>query len=127
MTLEKEAVLFTKYLTGTRPSTELIERYVSACVKLNLSVAVSNDKLLQKILRWPLLLPYVDAAISFGNKKTILRKKILVMLAILETTPEFYGVFASKKYSFVGWLLIFLRGIWAIIKFILGSLLLLLI
>ena len=125
MTLEKEAILFTKYLTGTTPSPELINRYAEACVKLNFSVAETEDKYLEKILRWPFLLPFFDAALSLRNTKTVLRKKILVMLAVLETTPEYYSFFSSKNFSLFEWVVIFLKGIWAVVKFVVGSFILL--
>lgn len=125
MSLEKEAILFTKYLTGTTPSSVLVERYAEACVKLNLSGVEEEDKYLQKILRRPFLLPFVDAALSMRSKKTLLRKKMLVMLAILETTPDYYTFFSSKNFSLFRWAMIFFRGIWAAIKYVIGSFLLL--
>jgi hypothetical protein len=125
MSLEKEAIIFTSYLTGTRPSSDIIERYVHACEKLNLSFEGKDEKYTQVVLRRPFLLPFVDAALAPQPKKTYLRKKIWVMLAILETTTAYYPVFTSKNYSFAGWILIFYKGVRSVIKFLIGTIILL--
>jgi hypothetical protein len=122
---EKEARIFTRYLLNQEPSAELVERYATACKKLRITADIEQVKILDKAIQSPSLIPFLDAAFSFGKQNHLLRRKILVMLAILETSPEFYNDFRTRKHSFVKWIGILFRGSWAIIKMMTGKIILL--
>jgi hypothetical protein len=64
--LRKEAEVFGRYLVGERPSAALVERYRAA----------------------PWSVSLLDAAAGLTDGGSLLRKKLLVMTAIVETTPE---------------------------------------
>ena len=85
--LRTEAIEFGRYLIGRDPSPELIERYVDA--NETLFPGVPEDAVLVYARRHPWSIAMLDAAEGLQNgRASILRKKLLVMTAILETTPE---------------------------------------
>ncbi|MBC7861741.1 MAG: hypothetical protein IAF38_02130 [Bacteroidia bacterium] len=118
---EKEAEIFSKYLVKSSPSETLISRYVLACNKLKLAGNAKDEKIVSFAVRNPFFLPLLDAGLTFSKHKSLLRKKIMIMLAILETTPEYYEQFNTKNYSGVKWIGIFFRGCWAVAKMIMGK------
>ena len=71
--------------------------------------------------RWSVGL--IDSAFSFNGKSGI-RKKILYMSAILETQPEYAGLFLPKERSWFYNLYIFWVGARAVMKMVLGKMLL---
>lgn len=104
--LRAEAVLFADYLLGTRPSPAVVERYVAASSALSSGPAGRRDEaLLAACRRHPRALPFLDAAAGVLAPDSLLRRKLLVMAAILEATtdcaPDFLPGTVSAA-SFVG-------------------------
>jgi hypothetical protein len=83
--LRSEAILFGRHLVGRDPSEALIERYARACVALGLG---ASEDTLDFARRHPWSIGPLDAAAGILGKSSLLRKKLLVMTAIVETTPE---------------------------------------
>jgi hypothetical protein len=83
--LRHEARLFGRYLVDREPSTELVERYVRANEVLGLGV---DGDLLEFARAHPWSIGMLDAAAGVLGGSSLLRKKLLVMTAIVETTPE---------------------------------------
>lgn len=118
----REARVFSRYLTGEVAANHILERYASAIKTLGMD---ANEKIVRVSLRYPALLPFLDSALAFGNTNHPLRQKLLVMLAILETTPEYYRLFTSDNRSRLYWLTIFFRGTAAVLKMLAGKFILL--
>jgi hypothetical protein len=119
-----EAEIFSRYLIGEIPSVELKERYFAACGKL--SEANNRDaRIYRMAVKRPALLPCLDAALAFSDRNALLRRKLLVMLAILETTPEYYTKFSTKDESRWKWIALFFRGCSAVFKIMAGKIILL--
>lgn len=96
----KECRVITNYLVGESPSPVLIDRYVKA------NQALFNDKrpasdwaLVSFALQNPWALPYLDAALAIFRRDSSLRQKILVMMAILEATPQYVSYFFPQPMS----------------------------
>jgi hypothetical protein len=121
---EKEAEIFSKYLVKSSVSGELKKRYVLACQKLKPSGNLRDEKILSFAVRNPFFLPLLDAGLTFSKHKSLLRKKIMIMLAILETTPEYYEAFTTKNYGGIKWVGIFFRACGAVSKMIIGKIIL---
>lgn len=119
--LLREAKIFSEYLIKEKVSEELLNRYECANQKLNYNGTKRDKKIIAIILRFPYLLPFIDSALAFSNSKSLLRKKIWVMLAILETTPEYYEHYTTKNYNKTKWLSIIFIGCWAILKMMIGK------
>jgi len=48
------------------------------------------------IYRYPFVLPFIDAAAGILSPNSIIRKKILIMSAIIEATPTFSDFFLRR-------------------------------
>lgn len=88
--LEKEAFIVARYLVGRRPTSRIVERYVAANRQLGLDAPAGHDqKLIGLVLRYPTLLGPIDAALAFRGGHDLFRTKLVVMAAILESSPEY--------------------------------------
>ncbi len=93
----REGRLFARYLLKEEPPEELVERYVAADTAL--FGTKNHDVLTSFVERHPWSLPYLDAAAAFLQPTSLLRKKLLVTLAIVETTPHYTHLFLPSKSS----------------------------
>jgi len=76
-----------RYLLGAVPPTEITERYAAAVGQL--AAGEAPDAVLAAALRCPVLLPLLDAACGLRRPGCVLRKRLLIMTAILETHPAY--------------------------------------
>jgi hypothetical protein len=86
--LRREAILFGTYLVDRPPSEELIERYCRANHELFAGEGDEDRAVLAFAREYPWSVPMLDAAAGLTGQAPLLRKKLLVMTAILETTPD---------------------------------------
>jgi hypothetical protein len=93
MTLTEESALIGRYLLGVAPSPELAKRYAAAHQFLELD---PEEPELRFLHRNPRLLPFLDAAAGLLRPCSTLRKKVFLMAAILEATPEHVDFFLRK-------------------------------
>lgn len=92
----QEAQIFSRYLIGADPTPEMIDRYIRAQATLfGGSEGASDRALCEFARRHPWSLPFLDTA-SLLVPQALLRKKLIVMAAILEASPEFADMFLSK-------------------------------
>jgi hypothetical protein len=92
-----EAELFGRYLLGVDPAPELIERYLDAVARLFPSSPAPEDAALLKFVEAnPGLLRFVDAAAGLMRPESLLRKKILVMAAIVEASVHHADEFLAS-------------------------------
>lgn len=83
--LEHEARLFGRYLVSRDPSETLVARYVRANTEL---LADEDDAVVAFARRHPWSIAMLDASAGLFDAGSLLRKKLLLMTAIVETTPE---------------------------------------
>ncbi len=93
MTLTEESALIGQYLLGVVSSPELAERYAAAHQFLDLG---AEEPELRFLYRYPRLLPFLDAAAALLRPRSTLRKKVFLMAAILEATPEHAEFFLQR-------------------------------
>ena len=86
--LRDEAVLFGRYLVDRAPSEELIERYARANAVLFEQGSAADRVTLDFVRRHPWSISMLDASAGVIGGNSLLRKKLLLMTAIVETTPE---------------------------------------
>ena len=92
----REARLFGRYLLDRDPPADLINRYVAASEQLFPGEPSAGDAaLLAFVARNPTALPFVDAAAGFLRPGSLLRKKILLMAAILEASVHYSSEFLA--------------------------------
>jgi hypothetical protein len=86
--VEREAHILAEYLIVGGARSEVIERYHLACQAHGLLRADSDDAVLRAIREHPGLVGPLEAACAWIAPEHALRKKILLMLAVLETIPD---------------------------------------
>lgn len=87
--LRREAGWFARYLIGAVPSDALVERYIRANAKVLHEPPTARDEaVLAFVHRHPWSLGWLDAGTAFTRGAPLLRRKLVVMMAILEATPE---------------------------------------
>lgn len=87
--LRDEAARFARYLLGAAPSEELVERYERAHAHVLREPPTPGDLAVLAFVRaHPWSLPLLDAGTALVRGAPLLRRKLLVMMAILEATPE---------------------------------------
>src|SRR5262245_53060257 len=118
MTLADECRLLTRYLLDREPSQEMLGRYAAAHQALDLG---TDEPELRFLHRYPRSLPLLDAATGILRPGSVVRKKVYLMAALLEATPEHAGFFLQEPGSVWPTLACFLwQGIRSTIKAILG-------
>jgi hypothetical protein len=122
----REAELFARYLLDRDPPPELIERYVDACTRVFIdSPSDSDAAVMDLVRRQPGALPYLDAAAGLLRPASLLRRKLLLMAAILEASPHYAREFLDVPPGRVRTLLLlFWYGLVAGVKFVVGALIL---
>ena len=95
--LIREAEVLMRYLLDQAPPAGLTERYAAACARLFPDPPSGFEATqLATVLKWPWTLPLLDAAAGVWRPGSLLRRKLLVALAILETTPELTARFVAR-------------------------------
>ncbi|HET6993018.1 MAG TPA: hypothetical protein VFJ43_16920 [Bacteroidia bacterium] len=127
-----EAEVFGRYLLGGKnPNAKSISLYVSA-MNIRPANAIGRDvKILNFILKNPRTIGMIDGALAFSpkgvlgtKKKSIVRRKILFMSAILETQPEYADLFLPQERDWTYNIYIFWVGFRAVSKAIAGKIIL---
>ena len=104
--LEVEARLFARYLVGRQPPAELVERYRAANAAIFTEPVAREDAALVAFARrHPWSVSLLDAASGLLRPGSLLRNKILLMAAILETSPAFADEFLPRDARPLGLLL----------------------
>jgi hypothetical protein len=99
--LELEARCFARYLLGREleghPLEQaFVERYARALAALAEEPGQA-DPVLEMARRAPWLLPFLDAGAALFARQTPLRRRLLIMTAILEASPDFVGHFMIEE------------------------------
>ena len=97
--LRTECRMITRYLVGQEPPPEILERYVRANHILLVESSKSDKHLIRYVHKHPWSLPYLDAACALLRRDCLLRNKILILLALLETSPSFVQYFLPERSS----------------------------
>ena len=96
---EREGRVFSRYLVGREASAGLLRRYAAACREL-LPEQPGRGHVVAFASRRPWSLPFLDAAESLLDRDGPLRQRLLLMLALLEATPEHAELFLPRPRSF---------------------------
>lgn len=123
--LEAEARIFGRYLVGRTPAPELVARYCDASRALWQDAPSRGDaQRLAFVRRHPWSVGLLDAAAALLDPTGQLRSKVLVMAAILETTPDHADDFLPQTLSLPALLLrLVASGIAAVAQALVGTLL----
>lgn len=119
-----EAELFGRYLLGRPPSGECVALYEAANDKIGIVLDAKDSKILEFALANPWAIGCIDQGLALFKRDSNVRRKIFVMLAILETSPDYSGYFLPAERSPLYLLYIAWVGISASMKAVIGGLIL---
>lgn len=112
--LDRECIAFSRYLINERPSLYVVDKYRDAHLAsdfLNRSKVKAMDRLLLNVgSRHTLLAKLVDSYTSLFFKTSAIRKKWILLLAILESCAPTYEYFDSPERSNRGLVVIRMIG-----------------
>lgn len=124
--LEQECLALTQYLLGCPPNSYVVQKYVDAHHAVQaLGYGSSFDRFLVRCARqhW-LLTKLADSYARIFDSQGLLRKKLVLLLAILETSPPFFQAIDAVDGGSKLWLTVRLicRGSMAVISLVAGAL-----
>lgn len=97
---QSEALVFGRYLlNGIEPVDSAVVLYVQAMERLAIVPSSDEQRLLDRLLLHPMLLPLVDAGLALANPRSVIRRKLFVLSAILETQPAHTAVYLPYEHS----------------------------
>jgi len=97
--VRNEAVHFARYLIGSTPSTAEVERYVDAIRTGRFEPDHRDRRTLDFVNRHPRMLGIVDGGLAVRRPQSVVRLRLLVLAAILESTPAHVSAFLPKRRS----------------------------
>ena len=100
--LRAEVRVFATYLVGTAPELSLSERYVAACRKLLEPGTEAEQAAVAWAVRHPGALAHLDGAAGLLRPDSLLRRKLLLVAALLEATPRHADAFLPVRSSAPG-------------------------
>lgn len=112
----REAEIFGAYLLGEQPSEQVITLYEQAMDKLKISVNGKDERLLKWMLDNPDAIGMIDSGLALVKPQSVIRRKLLVYLAILESVPQYAHLFLPSATSATYPLYIFWVGVRATFK-----------
>lgn len=116
----REAEIFGAYLLGEQPSEQVITLYEQAMDKLKISVNGKDERLLKWMLDNPDAIGMIDSGLALVKPQSVIRRKLLVYLAILESVPQYAHLFLPSSSPAAYSLYIFWVGARAAFKAVAG-------
>jgi hypothetical protein len=114
--LKKEAKQFARYLVGQEPDRQIISRYVTAMQHNAPAVSAGDVALLQFVRRHPWSLGAIEAGLALRRPYSEVRRRLYVLLAILESSPHHTTDFLPQDRSPFYVVVIALVGVRAVCK-----------
>jgi hypothetical protein len=117
-----ESEIIVQYLVGIAATPRLNASYHLALQNIPVSFSAKEKKLWDACLSHPWMLPHVDAWLGFNYPDHPIRKKLFIMLGLLETQPEYCNFFIPSRYSFLHLFAVGFTCVWALFKIVAGRL-----
>jgi hypothetical protein len=121
---EQEAILLTKYLANKPLLPEVLKLYEQALQTIPFQFSKKEARIWNFCMKHQWSLGLIDAGLAFGQTYHPVRKRIYIMLAILETQPAYNDCFLPKERSVMYNFYIFFCLIKASFKMVAGKILL---
>jgi hypothetical protein len=118
-----EAKLFANYLGATNGDDALVGRYVNAIELLQLPLSTKEAVVLNKLIQMPFLLALIDGGYALLQPNNTIRKRILVMSALMETEPKYVNRFLVQQNISFPIIKFLYRGSVAVAKGVTGAVL----
>ena len=108
-TFEGEAQILSRYLIGKDCSAAVAADFALAIDKLNINLTEAETNAYRKMLASGFVMRSVDSALALTKSPSLIRKRIFVMLALLECTTENTSYFLPQPRSIFYFFIIGLR------------------
>lgn len=95
----QEADILSHYLIGQSASQKEKQLYSDALTKLRVVLSASEEKLWTFMMQHRWAISLVDAALAAENSRSSVRRRIFIMLAILEASPRYCNCFLPQQRS----------------------------
>ena len=118
--MKREAEIISLYLIGESPSEKEVGLYEEALMKKGITLNSKEEKLWQLLIRFPFLIGFIDGGLYFIDPTSNIRKKMYIMLAILEASTLHTKYFLSRDFSIFYLIKIMFSSIRGIYRGILG-------
>lgn len=94
-----EAQRLSRYLIGEDCPEATVQHYAAAVQKLFAILTPDQQKVWDRMLRSSLYMKLIDGGLAVTNPQSPLRKRIFIMLTLLESRPEFTQYFLPQERS----------------------------
>ncbi|MGZ4048082.1 MAG: hypothetical protein ACXVPU_12025 [Bacteroidia bacterium] len=117
-----EAEQITNYLLSVPVQENEKNNYADAMQKLNIQFSEYENALWESMLKSKWRMASIDAGLALKEPNNNVRRKLFIMLAILEASPNYTSYFLSEKYSFFYMFKLISVGIRAVWRAMIGIL-----
>ncbi len=111
-----EAGILCKYITGRELNDSVSNRYYKIICVNNRDFSDIEKKIWRIMMRKSWVIPYVDGGLRFLKPYSEIRKRLYIMLCLLETQPDYADYFIvnnkNRLKSYVNILFYGIRGIY---------------
>lgn len=97
MDTTREVKVLTRYLGAKQVVPLVVELYQQALDNNRIELSPRDEKFLRIGLRHPFWLGYFDGGLALRNRNCGFRKRIALMLAVMETIPEYAHLFLATE------------------------------
>lgn len=94
-----EAESICRYLIGHACNKDIKDGYADAVAKLNMALSPKQEKIFKRMLAWRFYMRAIDGGLAFTHRESLLRKRIFVMLCLLEASKYHTDYFLPRKRS----------------------------
>ena len=94
-----EADLLGRYLISISPNNRVKVLYAKAMSTINIQMDPVDQRLWNMIMHYPFTLRIIDSGLAVIRPNSGVRRKIYIMLAILETSPEYCDYFLPRLFG----------------------------
>lgn len=119
--IDAEGRALAAYLLGREAGGDTLVRYATAVERLDHPESNADRRLLDRLRRRPALWPLVDAGLALVRPRSHVRRRVVVMLAMLEADPSYADLFLpverKRSHAFV----VGLRMVAAMLRGAIGS------
>ena len=97
--LPNEAQAISRYLVGKTCNEEMAGRYQDAVNKLHAIFTPEQEQTWRKMVASRIYMKLMDGGLALASPQSPLRKRIFIMLALLECSPDFTEFFLPQPRS----------------------------
>lgn len=114
-----QAEMLSRYLIG-KPPGELITKLYTAAVEAETALSPREQVTLSFAFRHPWAVGVLDAGLALLRPHAELRRRIYIMLALLEAAPEYHRYFLPREHSPFYVVIIGLVGVRSVLRLAVG-------